>query len=1027
MEARTRITCLILCSLLLSSFAPIVKAEESSFLIEAYWVGEDGVSSAHIWKISTESEPASLNDLTFHILHEDVFGLVIYENTTNLSSLNGSSSTGEWVAFFPSPSTLGFADQILLEVLDGSTVLASRGISVSQWNEPLEDHEITISTEWEIDQNYEDENGTQMYTLFFDGQGWQQRVGTTLVANELGTGTLFVYENSVDDSMTLDLTLTSIWRNETSESGVLDAQEFEARGMGNLLFSDFSSGSNTSISANVTSAIFNRSYEDGSHSERIFLNAYGGLTIAEEGDGDNGTWIDGVLNQFVLDNTDVDGIRTHSYLHFDADAQMEIIDGDDRLDIDLNRLVQTEEWQDGIRIDQYSLIHGDGTFGAADEEDNGTANINGTIIEIKQESIDGLTTADRLHVDGTIEGDASGEFGMLRYISETGQWNNYNGTEFDINVIHQQFWLNLTSVGGWSNGGQGAGSQHNETWSYDTPQIDWENKTIFRRWDSSGILENSDGEEYPNGSPIQNQPEAPEAEEGLGEANISRESGLVPVPLMPGDEVILDSNVELVMHVSATELGALVKDGHSLAVTQWTGVYVAADNGTASGSVINNGVLNGLIAEVVRIVETENTQGEPLWFNESQTIERVLSPSIVSSSENLPPSIISSGITEGLVVNELGSSAHLFVQIEDVDWNTISVSVDLSEFDLGVIELNDKGLDGDEGINDDTWTAEFKYAGILHGDFFANISVVDYWGATAEGVLNLTIFNQAPRLTDFEFTPSQVIRGDSIIVNAEVYDGNGVSEVALDFRLDGGLLVPLEYNSVISLWSAMIEIPDTLNPGDYAIKVMMVDSDGAIITVTDKQLSAIHGVNTDGDEIPLLTILNDGPVIDVVSIDANPILRPTESTGTQIITAYVTDVDGLHSVLIELSDLSPPGQQGHWQSMRDDGQGDDAQANDGIWTYTLETRTGMPLGTFAVTVKAIDIFGAWNSDDSLGVVVAIDDGGDDGPPSPNSLFDNSAVIFGMIGVLALIAIGVVILIIRGDGEEDGGMDWGSPQ
>jgi hypothetical protein len=33
----------------------------------------------------------------------------------------------------------------------------------------------------------------------------------------------------------------------------------------------------------------------------------------------------------------------------------------------------------------------------------------------------------------------------------------------------------------------------------------------------------------------------------------------------------------------------------------------------------------------------------------------------------------------------------------------------------------------------------------------------------------------------------------------------------------------------------------------------------------------------------------------------------------------------------------------------------------------------------------------------------------------------------MIGVLALIAIGVVILIIRGDGEEDGGMDWGSPQ
>lgn len=1023
MEAKTRIACLILFSLLLGSFSPIVSAAESSFAIEAYWVDSDGESSAHGWKITSDSEPSSLSGLVFHILHEDSDGVVVYENTTNLSDLPSNTSAEGWEAIFFSPSTLSFADQILLEVLDNSTILASRGISVSQWNQPLADHEITVSTQWEIDQNYEDENGTQVYRLFFDGQGWQQRIGDTLVANELGTGTLYISENSAEDSMTLDLILSSIWRNETSISGVLDTREFEARGLGELLFSDLSGGSNTSVDANVTSAVFNRSFIDGSHSERIYLNAYGGLTIVEEGEGDNGSWIDGVLNQFTLDTIDEDGVRVYSYLHFDADAQMEIIDGDDRLDIDLNRLVQTEEWQNGVRIDQYSLIHGDGTFGTANEEENGTAAINGTIVDITQESIDGLTTADKLHVDGTIEGDASGDFGMLRTISDTGQWANYNGTEFDINVIHQQFWLNITSLGGWSNGGQGAGSQHNETWSYDVPQIDWENGTIFRRWDSSGFMENSEGEEYPNGSPIQKQPEAPLAEEGLGDANISRETGLIPIPLLPNDEVILDGNSDLILYVTANNVGSIIKDGHSLPTTQWSGNYVGLEDGSASGSIVNAGVLNGLIGEVSRNVETENTQGMPLWFNETQSIERVLSPSIVTSSENSPPSIISSSVIGGLIVNELGSSVHLSVDVEDVDWNTVSVVVDLADLGLGTVDLNDKGLNGDEGVSDDTWTAQIQYPGILHGDFTANITAIDSWGAVGVGQMNLTITNQPPRLTDFEFTPTQVIRGDSIIVNAEVYDGNGVLGVSLDFRLDGGLLVPLEFNSATHKWSAMVEVPDVLNPGDYQLKIMMEDIDGAIITVTDMQVSGIHAVNTDDDQIAFLKILNDGPEISSVNITSNPLLRPTDSTSSEVITAYVSDVDGIHSVLVELSDMSPPGEQGKWQTMKDDGHGDDAVAGDGIWTYTLETRSGMPLGTFAITVKAIDVFGAWNTDDSLGVVVAIDDGGS-GTTTPTSLFDNSAVVFGMIGLLALIAIGVIIMIVRGSGDEEGGMEWG---
>ncbi|MDP6640647.1 MAG: hypothetical protein QF817_06210, partial [Candidatus Poseidoniaceae archaeon] len=646
-------------------------------------------------------------------------------NASELDNLSGDNNSLIW-----RPSTdLSFGDQLTIKVYHDATLIANRQVGVTVWNQPLADHEVTISTEWEIDQEYDDEFGQQTYSLFFVGQGWQERVGNTLLAHELGNGTLQMSEASENGTLTLDLILSSIWRNETTFDGILDRQEFEATGVGTMGLVSQENDAITAINATVTDALFNRSYIGGSHSDRIKLQALGDLSVSTESEDDNGTWIDGDLSLLMVETYDVDGVRILSLTHFEATAEMTMIDGDQRFDLEVDEIINSDRWVDGQRSEQRNKILAHGTFGFINEEENGSVAINGTVIDFHSESINGMTVQDNLHIDGTIEGEATGDFGIIRQIKESGTWHNINDTDFAVNVIHQESWFNITAVQGWSNGGNGVGTQHNETWMYDVPQIDWENRTIYQRWRSSGFGDNDEGEEYPEDSPIILNATAPVAEEGLGEANVSRETGLSPLALLPGDMMLLDGQDGMILKVTATVTSTVDKDGHILPVTLWNGTYLGTDSGTANGAIVNSGILDGLIAEVVRNAELESPAGNPLMFNETQTLERVLSPSIVTAEENTEPTIISAGLRTGLVVNEGGSTAHLEVEVSDNDWNIISVIADMQSLGNGDVELNDVGHSGDAGVHDDVWTTSFVYAGILHGNVSINVTVTDAFGA----------------------------------------------------------------------------------------------------------------------------------------------------------------------------------------------------------------------------------------------------------------------------------------------------------
>ena len=195
---------------------------------------------------------------------------------------------------------------------------------------------------------------------------------------------------------------------------------------------------------------------------------------------------------------------------------------------------------------------------------------------------------------------------------------------------------------------------------------------------------------------------------------------------------------------------------------------------------------------------------------ESQYLERVLSPAIVSEDDNSPPVIGELRLQEGLVLGEGGSIAHLEVIVQDSEWNLETVEVDLSPIGGDVVSLNDRGLEGDLSIGDDVYTTAIIVQGLELGEVVVNVTASDGFGASSSASGSILVVNQAPRITSLELVPSSLERGQSIVLNVEAYDGHGVESVNLDLREFGGTVI--ELNKSGNVWATMAPMPLGMTP-----------------------------------------------------------------------------------------------------------------------------------------------------------------------------------------------------------------------
>jgi hypothetical protein len=274
----------------------------------------------------------------------------------------------------------------------------------------------------------------------------------------------------------------------------------------------------------------------------------------------------------------------------------------------------------------------------------------------------------------------------------------------------------------------------------------------------------------------------------LGDVTVGRETGWMPIPLQEGDELRLNGQEGITLDVVAGGTSIDTRDGHNLSVIGWTGTYGGSgESGQASGTIVSVGPLKGLITSVQRSLSLPfGEDNETITLQESQVLERVLSPSIVSADDNSAPVILELGLREGLVIGEGGSIAHLEVVVEDAEWNVVEVSVDLAVLGGGVVVLNDRGLDGDDSIGDDVYTTTLLVPGLDVGEVSIPVSAKDSFGAQSSSTGQVTVVNQAPRLLDVELAPASLERGQSAVVNVNAYDGHGVASLEVDLRSYGG-------------------------------------------------------------------------------------------------------------------------------------------------------------------------------------------------------------------------------------------------
>ena len=1000
-----------------------VQADEvPSVQITTHWVGDGPTATLHAYTLTFSDNGTYSVDID--MLQE--------RNGTALATshnLAWDSMDGVRTALLTFDTPLAWGDVIDLTVTitehDGTSgldIATQRTFTVGQWNQPMDDHEVLLSTSWAMSQNYTTEAGEQAFDLSFTGQGWQERVGTTLSSWELGNGTFRTVETTEDGTTDMDLVLTQLWKNETVVAGLLTSQVFDARGFGNLRTTVIDGDMVTVIDADVSQALLNRSVINGVVGEHLSIEATGLLNVSEDGEENNSLSIDGELAVFLFEYVDLDGERLLQHTQFEAMADFILIEDGSRLDVSLDGFSSLARWENGVRTQHLEELYGTGTFGFADQDENASLQVNGTILDLHTKLENGTTIIDDLHVDGTLSGDVQGTFGVVRTIEDTGMQANATGERFLVNVIFQESWFNITGInGGNFFDGAGVGATHNQTWDYQAVQSDWDNRTVRLVWRETGP-DASEGEDLPERSPIQQNATAPVAEEGLGNLTVGRETGLMPIPLMKDDRLRLAGQEGIALTVSAGDTRIDVRDGHNLTVIEWTGFYEGdGEAGLASGAMVSAGPLKGLLSTVQRTLAVPfGEDSETVVLEETQTLERVLSPEIVSEDDNTAPSIGELQWRDGLAIGEGAMVAHLEVSVTDLEWNVVGVTADLSSLDVGEVELNDRGLNGDAAIGDDVYTASVIIPGLQVGAHSVGVSATDSFGATSSTTGELDVSNQAPRILDVEVVPTSLERGQSAVINVEAYDGHGVDRVQLDLREYGGEVVNMTSEDGL-VWAAMVEMPIGMNPGHRSMLIVATDGLGAttqqrFFTPVDEVGSPVFGPHhvASGAEMPIeIHILNDRPVLvsDSVRLDKNP----DEQT---VYTIKASDPDGVERVQIRLGVFAPIG-GGEWAMMHDDGvNGGDEVAGDGTYSVLLSVRGGTPLGTHQVSLRAFDVYGEMNTGSAVITLAEPDAPG----VSEGGL---STMVLGALGLVVFLgAVAVLSLMLRRGGGGEGGDRFG---
>jgi hypothetical protein len=310
------------------------------------------------------------------------------------------------------------------------------------------------------------------------------------------------------------------------------------------------------------------------------------------------------------------------------------------------------------------------------------------------------------------------------------------------------------------------------------------------------------------------------------------------------------------------------------------------------------------------------------------------------------------------------------------------------------------------------------------GNVSLNVTATDAWGLTTIGSGELEVINQGPRLHALEILPNKGPRGTVMIVNAQAYDGHGVSSVEIDLRELGGELISLTNSN--GVWAGNFTVPESTVPGQQSLTFVLTDNLGQRTFTTlwhadgmNATLQAIYGPHHVSDLVMMdisIDVLNTPPTV------GNPgvlsVIREEQSR-TIVLEVPISDYDGVLVAQANLGVFTPFTSQDTWQKMYDDGTNGDAVAGDGIYSVQMQVRNSIPLGTHEVLIQASDAFGKVSPTESLAVQLTEEDGI---IPGVEGSIMSTGVLIGLLVVCAIGGVAVIFITIRNRPENKDGQD-----
>ena len=238
-----------------------------------------------------------------------------------------------------------FGDAISIHVQTLETS-CSRVLNITNWNQPISDHEVTRETHWSLSDMGGEEQG-----VTFDGRGWQKRSGSILESNELGNGTLLLDMSNGSEGAAIDLVLDRIWLNESYDGTDLVSQDFEMMGSGGLLFNTDEGDEGASINADVNDAYVLRSFRDGKVTERMMFEGDGWISI-NGGDNESSGGVYGEVFLLYFEIWDEDGFRRLQDIQVEANASARVSAVGEAFSFELDELIFREKREEGGRTDE---------------------------------------------------------------------------------------------------------------------------------------------------------------------------------------------------------------------------------------------------------------------------------------------------------------------------------------------------------------------------------------------------------------------------------------------------------------------------------------------------------------------------------------------------------------------------------------------------------------------------------------------------------------------------------------------------